>query len=451
MSMDSWSQAEFHAERAQHFFQAGRWDEALVELRLALAYDPSQSDWHFGMGMTLEALHRHAEAIQCFQRVIELRGEDEDTLLHLAQAMIHEGRLRDAISTLEQVEVLDPNCEPSYCHRVHAYALLGEHERAEEMFYLARQIVDECPVCYDHMARSLNARGDYDRALWCWQQTLQLDPHYPEAYANLARVHRSRGQSGRAHQLFLLHLRQDPGDADVLVELGDLLVDIGRFAEAGEKFRRALEYEPTIPEAHLRMGELSLRAGHLEAAAAELAVALRLSPDLVGVDLALATIAMKQGRAEDARAHLRAELDRKGHSVGQLIEVSRMLIELRLPLPAMQLLDELLSDDRLKADHDRSYALLYRGIASMMTTDSEKGIADCRAAVRAMNRNSLAMFNLSLAYLNAGRLRYADYWVRRALELRPSDTDLHHLLRNIIKARVRSKLRRLWRAITFRK
>ena len=52
--MNSWQDAEQHADRALEMFERERWAEAEIELRKALEIDPDQGDWHFNLGLTLE-------------------------------------------------------------------------------------------------------------------------------------------------------------------------------------------------------------------------------------------------------------------------------------------------------------------------------------------------------------------------------------------------------------
>ena len=53
--MSDWLDAEHHAERAFDLFERGRWAEAESELRRALELNPEQAEWHFNLGLTLEA------------------------------------------------------------------------------------------------------------------------------------------------------------------------------------------------------------------------------------------------------------------------------------------------------------------------------------------------------------------------------------------------------------
>lgn len=444
--MNEWFDAEAHAEKAHQYFETGQWEKALAELKLALAVNPEQSDWHFGMGLTLDALGLHAEAISSFERVLELRGQDVDAMLHLSVDLLRTDQPRRAISVLERVSNIDPENEPAYCHRIAAYAQVGDHEQAEEMFYRARQVVDECPTCFDHIAQSLAQRNRMEKAIWCWQQTARLDPRYPGVYANLARAHWHQGQPERARQYFLHQLRQDPGDTQVLVELGQLLIAMGRRSEASEKFRRALELDSTVAQAHLHLGELAMDAGHMDAAQLDLEMAGRLAPDLPGVQLRLAQLCRKRGKLDLARQHARTELGLEIHrEPSQTLELAQLLIEIGMPEPARLLLTGLLDEENplQPTRQQRATALLYRGAALLLLHQHRRGIIDCRRALKLAPTNTLAMHNLVLAHIELREFQRARYWLRRAVELRPNDTQLRSLGLRLLRSVVTSWWQRL--------
>ncbi len=428
--MNEWHNAEYHAERAHQFYEAGQWDKALDELKLALAVNPNQSDWHFGMGLTLEAMHRYDEAIASFEHVLRIRGQDTEAMFHLGVALLRSGRCQRAIGALAQVSEDDPDYEPSYCYRIAAYTQLGDHDMAEQMFYLAQQINEDCPQCYDHVALSLALRGDLDRAIWCWHRVLKIDPHYPDVYANLARAHWQRGQLDRASQLFTLQLRQDPGDVETLLQQGNLLVELGRHTKAREKFNRVLEQDPVATEAYLHLGELSLIAGQLEAATAELEMARRLAPDHPGVHLCLARVAQHRGDDQLVKRHLSAELERSGQTVPQALQLGQMLMERHRPQDAVRVLSpviEAMVDTPRPNKEQLAAALLCRGMAWVAEGKTQEGIAQYHRCIRLTPRNTAAMAQLVVAYLQTCQRRRAYYWWRRATTLRPGDPQLRRL------------------------
>ncbi len=472
--MNPWNNAEHHAEKAYRFYESGQWTKALDELKQALAVNPQQSEWHFGMGLTLEALHRYDEAIDSYRQVLTLRGDDAEVLTHMAAAQIRSDRAHDAITTLEALEQLEPDNESSYCYRIAAYAQIGEHEQAELMFYLAQQVNDRCPQCYDHLARSLVVRDQLDRAVWCWQHTLHLDPHYPDAHANLARAYWQKGQLERANHYYILQLREDPGDTDTLLQLGHLLTEMGRRTQAREKFSRVLEMDPTATDAYLHLGELSLLAGRLDAAVTELEMAARLAPDRPGVHLGLAKVAWRRKQTTLAKKYLLSETQRQGHTPGQSLELARMLIEMRLLKEAIHALAPLIKkptddDHPDPTDQQRAYALLYQGVALILGDNFQAGVRYCRGAIHLGNWGYAKLTTPSQAEKPAasttpGALRHkhpyiaalqymieahlqlaqwgrAAYWLDRARRIEPQNRDFKRLRHRLTWLRYTTLLR----------
>jgi len=448
--MNEWHKAEYHAERAHQFYEAGQWAKALDALRLALAVNPEQSDWHFGMGLALEAMQRYEEAVTSYEQVLKLRGDDVEAMFHLALAQLRSGCSRQAIGQLEEVSQIDVNYEPSYCYRIAAYAQLGEHDLAEQMFYRAQQLTEDCPQCYDHIALSLAMRGDLVRAIWCWRQTLKIDPHYPDVHANLARAHWQQGQLDRAHQLFILQLREDPGDVETLLQLGNLLIEMGRHTQAREKFNRVLEQDPTVTDAYLHLGELSLQAGQLESATAKLEMAGRLASDRAGVHLGLAKVAHRREDTQEVRRHLLAEFERSGQTVPQALQLAQMLIEQDLLKQGVEVLNLLIEGDGslppLDDDH-LAAAMLYRGVAWLSDGRIQDGMTQCRRSVQLSPSNVAAMTHLVLANLKSGQLRRARYWLNRARRLCPGQPQVRRLWWWLLAVSLVSPFSRVMRSI----
>ena len=120
------------------------------------------------------------------------------------------GQYQDAIRTFNRIECLDPSFEPAYCNRIITYSELGQHENAEEMFYLARLYREHCPHCYYNMGCSLAERGLYDKAIYCWQRTLDLDDRHLDVRVRIANALWHKGEFEAARQHFLAGLRPGP-------------------------------------------------------------------------------------------------------------------------------------------------------------------------------------------------------------------------------------------------
>lgn len=480
--MSEWNEAERHAERAQRYYRAGQWERALEELREALDQRPDEGEWLFGLGLTLDALQRYGEAAEAYEKALRYRGEDVPGLLHLGIDLIRAGQPEAAIEALQRVNHLDASVELGYVHRVCAYTLLGQHDQAEVMFYLARQHAGPTPaddeqgkesgdlpahgdreaqaMAYDFLAQSLMARDDTDRAVWCWQEALRLDPAHPEANRSLALVYQQRGQSERARLHYQRQLRLAPEDVDTLLDFADLLFESDRVAEAGETYRKALEHDGTLAIAQQRLGDLALINGHFAAAIDRYERARQLDPTLPGVHLGLATAAHHRGDDLHARQWLAEELALEGQTAEQALDLAGLMLALDMHAEVVRLLNPLLSGaDELLMGRDEIYAaaLLCRGVARIAggtgggggtggnADDWAEGVADCERCLKLNPGHVPALLHLAEAHLRVGDLDAAARRVREGLEHDPGHVPLRRVRRRIRFARCRRFIRRVLR------
>ena len=502
--MSEWNRAERHAQRAQRFFRAGKWERALHELREALDHRPEEGEWLFGLGLTLDELERFDEAADAYARALEIRGEDVPGLLHLGIDLIRVGQPAEALESLQRVNELDPAFALGYVHRILANTMLEDHEQAEVMFYLAQQALDHLEqrveasslpdepslddededladlalidglgdealdeeeddaeldpspqtlarlkqiraVSYDYLAQSLLLRDEDERALWCWQEALRLDPRHPEVNRRLAMLHRRRGQDQRARLHYQRQLRIAPDDAGSLMEYADLMLARHQAAKAAELYRRVLRLDPAAAIAHQRLGELALARSQHAAAADRLERARRLDPQLPGLHLSLARLARRSGDQPRVRDCLRRELEAEGQTAEQTLLLARMLVEHGLEHESIRLLNPLLSgaDDLLIAcDRHYAEALLCRGRAKLAEGDREGAIADYRRCLKLDPRRVSAMMPLIAAHVAADETAEAMVWIRRGLAVRPHHRGLRQLRRKLRVQHFRQRFRR---------
>lgn len=431
--MNDWMDAEHHVERAHELYDAGRWDEAETELRRALFLNPFQAEWHFNLGLTLEAAGRHTDAASAFERCFELHSDDAErdanSALLVGVNLLRSGQAAAALPWLDRAAEIEPASVSPFVHRVEALGELGRHEEAEEAFYLGQQIDDDHAELYAAMAGVLSGRGDHERSVWCLREAARLDPDLPRVRALLARAYAESGRLERARQLYVRELRDDPGDVDTLLDLGELLMDMHRLTEAGEKFRRVLEIEPDHPDAHHLLGELAEREGRTADALVQYDVVLRLDPVYPGARRRLAKVMLDRGREEDlprVRDLLRREFreaasDSKA-APDEFEELGRLMLDSGVAPDAIKAYRELLTRQpgSHRGHHGMSVALLEVGRIA-------DGIDEARRALALQPRFVPAMHNLALAHLREHRWVRARYWVRQALRIEPDDPALRRL------------------------
>ena len=440
--MTNWFDAEEHADRALDMYERGRWAEAEAELRKAIALNPDQPEWHFNLGLTLEASERDAEALNCYERAVDLMPGQIDPLLAAGIVANRVGKFERAIEWFERALQVDPQCELAYAHQIESSVRLGRHEEAEVTFYLAQQALEERSAhCLAMIAESLVQRRRYDRAEWCLWQALRLDPSIPRLRARLGAVYAATERPRRALQMFLRDLRDDPGNIDTLLEYGEALIDVGRLPEAAEKFRRVLELEPANVDAHYRLGDIALESGRYEQAHLEFELVLKLDPQFPQIRAALAEALIRRGRVDRARPYLREELDllpdvERGDE--DLAPFGALLLEAGMPAEAAGVFKQAIEASAESPDLLRKLAL-----ARFRAGDREGGVKASRRVLRDDARCLVSMHNLALAALEQRRIRLAAGWIDRGLRIDRHDDGLRRLRMRLWLAWLGRILRRL--------
>ncbi len=421
--MNDWDDAERRVERAHELFDRGQWEAALHELRAAIAINPYNGSWHFNLGLTYDAMDRYHEAMVAYRQALEIDPEDVEVLCALGHDCNRAANFDEAISLFERIERIDASFEPCYCNRIVSFSEKGDHEKAEEMFFLARQYREKCPICFYNMGISLFARGLPDRALWCWQQVLAAEGHYPNIHARIADAHWAKGQLPEARTHLIEELRANPGDLNVLLDLGELLMEIGDLAAAAEKFRQVLELSPADPTAVYHLGQLALREGKAaEAAGVFPAGACAHERTFSGAHLRMAQIYLMQNQRAEAAFHANCELSQQHGDEQTLLDLGNLFMDLEQLGMAENTFQRVLAGnpESAAARHNLAVTLL-------KARRVDEGIEQERRALRIQPKYMLAMHNLSLAYLQKRDITRARFWLREAMDISPADPQLRQL------------------------
>ncbi len=430
--MADWFDAERHIERAHEFYELGRWDDAENELREALSLNPYRSEWHFNLGLTLEAAGRFSDAATAFRDAHELEPEDAPSAMLVGVNHLRCGMLEESIPWLETAHKLDPRDVSSLVYRIEAYARMGDHEQAEVMFYLAQELNPKEALAYAMLADSLLSRGLHDKAVWCLREAAQLDANLPHIHSRLAEAYAATGRLERARQLYLRELRQNPGDTETLLDLGCLLVEMNRAPEASEKFRRVLELEPGNAPAHYYLGELAERQGSVEESLTQFDVVRRLDPEFPGVRRRLAAIRLDRDSRTEADAAGARELlaadyasfveGRSDWKADDIDELGHLLLRAKMFAEARDVYRVLV--ERLPGRDDALHNL---AVACLQSGERRAGVELSREVVRLNPKHVRAMHNLAVAFFEEGNLKRARFWARSAALIEPEDASLRRL------------------------
>jgi Flp pilus assembly protein TadD len=273
------------------------------------------------------------EAIDYFEKAVELAPRDAGIRSNLGEAYRMAGRAEDAAACLEAALSLDPGLASTLVH--HGLAMC-----------------------------------DLDRpgaAVASLESALQIDSDLVEAHQALGRAHLQLAR----YQDALAHLRRaqalSPDNPKILNRLGTVLLYAGRFDEAREVFRRLHETAPD--ELSYVAGQVAAleRKGEYDAAYALLRPYVERGIEHPLIAASFVTIARRVGREAEARETARRVLDAHGESVNLLFALGKLNDDLEnfdeafdcyrrgnaLKAPAFELDSQLARHERIIATFSR--------------------------------------------------------------------------------------------------
>lgn len=213
-----------------------------------------------------------------FRHAVAVNPENPLAQNNLADALLREGRGREAIPHYREVIRLNPAYAHAYNNLGAALVTTGQPDEALPFFERAVRLDPRFSEARLNLGDALAARGRREEAIQQYRSVLQWDPNSVPALVKLARVAAETGKPDEALGWYQRALQAAPLIPAVHIELGKLLDKQGRAAEALAQFAEAVRLDSEDPETHLVYGEALLRQGKRAEAAAQFQETLRLKP-----------------------------------------------------------------------------------------------------------------------------------------------------------------------------
>jgi tetratricopeptide (TPR) repeat protein len=243
--------------------QARQYDHAVEWLSRAIRQSP-RTEYLSTLGITLKQMGRLSDALNVFDKAVQLKPDDAELWKHLGGVLTALDRPADALLSFRHVLQLDPrHFEAAYQSGV----LLHRFEHFEEAL---AQLDLCCELRPDH-ARALQMRARVLRGLKRYEECLAdarrahaLDPADPVTCNNIGDALLWLGRDDESLPWFDKALALKPDFVEVLLNKGFALFGMHRFKEASGTYRRLLAVDPANAKAAWQLAHLKLLAGDYE-------------------------------------------------------------------------------------------------------------------------------------------------------------------------------------------
>ena len=222
------------------------------------------------LGLTLAGQGHKGEAVQCYERAIQLKPDFVDALNNLGIAQVLQGNLDGATACFQKARQSHPD-DPTIQENLgfvlarvyHDYAgALVRKGRNDEAIVQLKKALDFCPDLADvrrDLAVILLQTGQVDDAIAQFQKIQAQSPDNAMAYFDLGNAYFQKGQMDAAVANYERALKIKPDDASVCNNLGMALLANGRVDEAIARFQEALAIQPDFALARTNLDKALLR------------------------------------------------------------------------------------------------------------------------------------------------------------------------------------------------
>jgi tetratricopeptide (TPR) repeat protein len=289
----------------------GRTDEAIEQFQRVLQIKPDLAEAHGNLGHALSKVPgRMGEAIAQYRESLRLKPDYFRAHINLGNALEDEGHIGEAIEQDEEALRLRPDFAQAHSNLGSALAKMpGRVSEAIDECEEAIRLKPDLAEAHSNLGSALAmVPGRLDEAVAQSAEAIRLQPGDAKAHNNMGNVLvKAPGRLDDAIAQFEEALRLRPSMAEAHNNLGNALNAKGRPEEAIVQFQEALRLRPDSAEAHSNLGNALARSpGRLDDAVAEYREALRLKPDYVSAHNNLGSVLNAEGKPSEAVAEFEA-------------------------------------------------------------------------------------------------------------------------------------------------
>ena len=204
--------ADLYTNCAIARIKIGDFDEALVDLDIAIRTNPGLISAYLARGVALRQVGRLEEALSDLNRVIAAKSDLAEAYNDRADVFLDMGKVSDAMVDLRHVLPMRPRFPGTHYQ-------LGYAELAQR---------------------------DYGAAISNFNKAMELDPKMSGAYEGRGTALMARGELTKAIEDFTTALKINPNRAEAFENRGLALLLLGRVAEAEEDFAECLRLKPQL-------------------------------------------------------------------------------------------------------------------------------------------------------------------------------------------------------------
>ncbi|TAD79060.1 MAG: tetratricopeptide repeat protein [Oscillatoriales cyanobacterium] len=206
--------------------------EGLRAAERACALQIDRAWYLYRQAVALNEAKRHEEAVEIYQRAIELDPNFVYTHNGLGAAYRDLKRYEEAIAAYQRAIELDPNFVYAHNGLGNAYYDLKRYEEAIAACQQAIELDPNEAIYHNNLGLAYRDLKRYEEAIAAYQRAIELDPNYASPHNGLGNAYRNLKRYEEAIAAYQRAIELEPNEAIYHNNLGLAYGDLKRYEEA---------------------------------------------------------------------------------------------------------------------------------------------------------------------------------------------------------------------------
>jgi tetratricopeptide (TPR) repeat protein/glycosyltransferase involved in cell wall biosynthesis len=216
------------------------------------------------LGNSYQKQKMHPEAIECYQKVIELDPDNSKAYNNLGLVYYAQKQLSEALECYQKALQLNPDYVKAYNNLGIIYYEQGQFQQAKECYKKAIELEPNNVKAYNNLGNIYKELERFSEAVECYRKALSLEPNYPKAYSNMGVTYQEQRLFPEAMENLRKAIELEPNSAEAYYNLSVVYYELGCLSEAIKCCQKAIELQPNLGLAYCHRGLLFLSSGNFD-------------------------------------------------------------------------------------------------------------------------------------------------------------------------------------------
>jgi tetratricopeptide (TPR) repeat protein len=268
---------EAHTKLAYSLHRVGRPEDALQEVKIALADNPADAEAHRVKGIALDDEHKYDAAMAEYREALRIKPDYGLVHYDIGVSFTERQDSQSSIVEYRKSIALDPDFCCAHYNLANTLSNAGDIDGAILEYREAKRVDPTRLDVRQNLAVDLSKRNR-PAALQEFRELIAMAPDFAYAHTGLGATLLEDGDYKGAEAEYRISAKIDPSDPDVFAKMGRALELQGRYDEAIPQYVQALRLDPRFARAHLGLGRTYLQQQNYAESVRELTQSTNLEP-----------------------------------------------------------------------------------------------------------------------------------------------------------------------------